>query len=112
MARNPRNAKKAKISIYKPSRNEHSAGPSSMVVFAPTRTRRGKTVYTETDAAPYYALSDKDEESPKRKQSKTPSHSTTTLPASLENPIQWDDGLFLDDQEPNLPRITKVRLRL
>jgi hypothetical protein len=109
MARNSRNAKKAKIHIYKPSGNKDRAGPSSMVVFTPTRTRRGKIVYTETDAAPYYALSDEDEKSPKRKQSKTPSHSTTTLPASLEDPIQWD-GLCLDDQEPNLSRITKVRL--
>lgn len=111
MARTSRNAKKAKITIYKPSGNKHRAGPSSMTIFTPTRTRRGKTVYIETDAAPYYALSDKDEESPKRKQSKTPSHSTTTLPASLENPFQWE-GLCLDDQEPNLPRITKVRLRM
>jgi len=57
-----------------------------MVVLTPTTTRRGKIVYTEVDAAPYYQTSDEGE-SPKRKPSNIPSHTTTTVPASLEDTV-------------------------
>jgi hypothetical protein len=77
-----------------------------MVAFVPTKTRRGKTIYKEVDAALYYKSSDEEGESPKRKLSKTPSHSRTTVPASLEDMFQWDG------EEPYVPRITKVGLRL
>jgi hypothetical protein len=82
-----------------------------MVVLTPTKTRRGKTIYTEVDAAPYYTSSDEEGKSPKRKPSKTPSNSEsrTTVPTLLEDTSQWDASC-LDDQEPHIPRITKVRL--
>ena len=73
-----------------------------MVVLAPTTSRRGKIKYTEVDAAPYYKLSDEEGESPKKKPSEP-------LPASSEDTFQWEASC-LDDQEPHLPRITKVRL--
>jgi hypothetical protein len=82
-----------------------------MVVLAPIRTRRGKITYTEVDAAPYYDSSDEGGESPKRKPSKTPSRSKTTVPASLEDAFQ-QEASCLGDQEPHVPRITKVRSRL
>ena len=106
------NAKKAKISVYRPSGKKHRAGSGSMVVLTPTTTRRGKTIYTEEDAGPYYKPSNEEDELSKRKSSQTPgpSHSKTTLPASLEDTFQWEAS-FLDDQEPYVPRITKVRLR-
>jgi hypothetical protein len=109
----PRNAKKAKISVYKPKGKKYRAGSGSvsMVVLTPTKTRRGKTIYTEVDATPYYDSSDEGGESPKRKPSKAPSHSTTTVPALLEDTFQWEASC-LDDQEPHVPRITKVRLTL
>jgi hypothetical protein len=71
MARATRNAKKAKISVYKPKR----VGSGSMVVLTPTTTRRGKTVHKEVDAASYYDSSDEEDKSPKRKLPNTPSHS-------------------------------------
>jgi hypothetical protein len=80
-----------------------------MVVLTPTKTRRGKIIYTKKDAAPYYALSDEEEESPKRKASKTPSHPRTTVPALLEDTFQWE-AFHLDDQSYT-SRVTKVRLR-
>jgi hypothetical protein len=79
-----------------------------MLVLVPTKTRRGKTIYTEVDPA-LYDLSDEGGESPRRKPSMTPSHSTAKVPASLEDTFQWDAHL-LDDQEPHEPRVTKVRL--
>jgi hypothetical protein len=110
MTRTPRNAKRAKISVYKPKAKNHRAKASSMVVLTPTTTRRGKIIYTEKDAAPYYAPSDEEEESPKRKSSKTPSHPRTAIPPSLEDIFQWEASC-LDDQEPCISRVTKVRLR-
>jgi hypothetical protein len=80
-----------------------------MVVFKPRKTRRGKTVYTEVDAAPYYDSFDEGGESPKRKPSKIPSRKA--VPASLEKAFQ-QKASCLDNQEPYEPRITKVRLRL
>jgi hypothetical protein len=103
MTRGTRNTKKAKISVSKPKRT----GSGSMVVMTPIRTRRGKTIYTEVDATSYYAPSDEEDESPKRKIPNTPSHSMTTVPASLKDTYQWE--ALLDDQEPHEPRITKVR---
>jgi len=105
------NAKKAKISIYKPKGKKHKAGSGSMVVLRPTKTRRGKTVYTEADATPYYKLSDEKGKSPKRNPSKTPSCSKTTVPTSPEDTFQGMAS-FLDNQEPHVQRITKVRLKL
>jgi hypothetical protein len=107
MARATRNAKKAKISVYKPKR----AGSGSMVVLTPATTRRGKTFYKEVDAASYYDSSDEEDKSPKRKTPNTPSHSRTTVPASQEDTSQWGAS-FLDDQESHEPRITKVRSML
>jgi hypothetical protein len=104
MAPTTRNAKKAKISVYKPKR----AGSGSMVVLTPRTTRRGKTIYTEVDAGSKYDPSDEEDKSPKRKPSNTPSRSRTTVPASQEDTFQWGAS-FLDDQEPHEPRITKVR---
>lgn len=49
----------------------------SLVVFTPTKTRRGKTIYVEEDAATYYAFSDEEGKSPKRKLPKTASHTRT-----------------------------------
>lgn len=97
-----RNTKKAKISFYKPRGKKHGASSSSLVVLAPTTSRRGKIRYTEVDAAPYYALSDEEGEPPKMKPSEPP-------PVSQEDTSQWEAS-FLDDQEPHTPRITKVRL--
>ena len=57
-----------------------------MVILKPTKTRRGKTIYTEVNAALYYKLSDEgDDESLKRKHSTTLSHSRTTAPALLDD---------------------------
>lgn len=103
MARSTHNAKRAKISVHRPKR----AGSGSLVVLTPTTTRRGKTVYTEVDAAPFYEPSDEEDESPKRKPPNTPSHSRTAAPAPLNETLQWDAS-YLDDQEPYEPRITKV----
>ena len=107
------NAKKAKISVYKPKGKKHKAGSGSgsMVVLKPTKTRRGKTIYTEVDAAPYYTPSDEEGKLPKRNPFKTLSHSKTTAPTSLKDASQWEASC-LDDQEPHVPRITKVRLAL
>jgi hypothetical protein len=105
MAPVTRNAKKARISVSKPKR----AGSGSMVVLAPAKTRRGKTIHTEVDAAPYYAPSDKKDESPKRKPPHTPSRSGTTALASLEDTQGFS---FLDNHESHEPRITKVRSKL
>lgn len=105
--RTSRNTKKAKISVYKPEDKKCRSGSRSMVVLASTKTRRGKTVDTEVDAAPYYQLSDEGGESSKKTPSMTPSHSKTTIPASLEDTFQLEAS-FLDDQEPYEPRITKV----
>jgi hypothetical protein len=80
-----------------------------MVVFKPGKTKRGKTVYTEVDAAPYYDSSNEGGESLKRKPFKTPSRKA--VPASLEKAFQ-QEASCLDNQEPHEPRITKVRLRL
>jgi hypothetical protein len=56
-----------------------------MVTFVSTTNKREKTIYTEVDATPYYALSDEDGKLLKRKPFKTPSHFKTTAPASLED---------------------------
>jgi hypothetical protein len=109
MARTPQNTKKAKISVYNTSAKKRT-GSRSMVVLTPTTTRRGKIIYTEVDAAPYYQSSDEGE-SPKRKPSNISSHTTTTVPASLEDTFQLE-STYIDDQEPHEPRITKVRSRL
>lgn len=103
-----RKAKKAKVSVYKLGGTKPRVS-GSMVVLTPTTTRRGKIIYTEVDAAPYYKSSDEEGELPKRKCSKTPSHSRTTVSASLEDTFLQE--ACLDDQEPHVPRITKVRLR-
>ena len=88
-------------------------GKANMVVLVPTKTRRGKTIYTEVDAAPFYQLSDEEGKKPKRNPSKTPSDSKTTIPASqikvpapVEDIPHWEPSL--DDQEPHIPRVTKV----
>jgi hypothetical protein len=101
MTRTPPNSKRSKISVYKPKAKKRKAdsslGPSgSMVVLKPKRTRRGKTIYTKVDAAPFYAPSDKGGESLKRNPSKTPSHSKTTLSASLEDAFQWESSDLID----------------
>lgn len=112
MTRTSRNAKKAKVSVYKSTGKKHRASSGSMVVLTPFKTRRGKTIYTEVDAASHYDPSDEEDKSSKRKPSKTPTHSTiAAVPASLEDTFQWEASC-LDDQEPHLPRTTKVRLRL
>lgn len=108
MARASQKGKRAKISTYKPKGKKQR---SSLVVFAPTKTRRGKTIYTEVDAGSYYDTSEEEGESSKRKPSKTPSHSRTAVPASLEGTFQWEASC-LDDQEPHVPRTTKVRFEL
>ena len=110
MTRTTRNSKRAKISVCKPRGKKHNGVSGSMVVLAPIRTRRGKITYTEGDATPYYASSDEGGESSKRKPSETPSCSKTAAPAS-EDAFQWE-GYCLNDQEPHVPRIIKVRLRL
>jgi hypothetical protein len=91
MARAPRNAKRTKMSVYTPSAKKRRTGSrNTMVVLVPTKTRRGKTIYTEVDAAPYYARSDEEGKSPKKKPSKTPEHSTTAIPVSPEDAYQWE----------------------
>jgi hypothetical protein len=107
MARTTRNAKKAKISVYKPKR----AGSGSMVVLTPSTTRRGKTIYTEVDASSKYDPSDEEDKSPKRKPPNTPSCSRTTASVSQEDTFQWGAS-SLDDQGFHEPRITKVRSML
>ena len=111
MTRTPQNAKRAKITVHKSRGKKHRAGSGFMVVLTPTLTRRGKTIYKEVDAAPYYDSSDEEGKSPKRKPSEALSHPKTTVPASLEDTFQWD-GFYLDNQEPHIPRTTKVRLWL
>lgn len=100
----PRNTKTAKIIKYKPK-----AKKGSMVVLAPTKTRRGKVIYAEVDAASYYGISNEGGKSPK-KPSVTTSHSMTAVPASLDDTFQ--EFSCLNEQEPHVPRITKVRLTL
>ena len=107
MARTP-HAKRAKISVYRPKGKKHRASSGSMVVLAPTKTRRGKTTYTKVDATPYYELSNKEGESPKRK---APSSFWTPVPALLKEIFQ-KEASYLDDQNPYVSRITKVRLKL
>ncbi len=109
MACTPRNAKKAKISVYKPEGKKQKAGSGSIVVLTPFKTRRGKTIYTKVDAAPYYAPFNEKDEPPKERPSKTPFHSKTTTPALLDDTFQWEAS-YLDDQKPHVPRIIKVRL--
>ena len=111
MPRNSQGTKRAKITVYKSKGKKDNNSSGSFVVFKPTKTRRGKTIYTEVDAAPYYSLSNEGGETPKRTPSKTPSRSKTTVPPSLEDTFQGEAS-FLDDQGPQIPRITKVRLRL
>ena len=98
MTRTSQNAKKAKISIYKPRGKKHKAdsGSASMVVLKPIKTRRGKTIYTEVDAAPYYTSSDEEGKVLKRKPSKTPSHSKTAAPTSSKD-ISQLEASCLDD---------------
>lgn len=115
MSPTPRNSKKVKVSVFKlgSKRRRADSGSGSMVVLKPKKTRRGKTIYTEVDAGPDYTSSDEGGKSPKpkRKPSNTPSHSKTTISALVENTPQWE-AAYLDDQEPHVSRITKVRLRL
>jgi hypothetical protein len=109
--------KSLRTMVFKPEAKKRSRpGSAQMVVFAPTLTRRGKTVYVEEDATPYYKKAkDKAEEqgeTSKRKPSNTPSRSRTTVPDSLEDTREdtfQGEGSRLDDQEPDVPRITKVR---
>lgn len=110
MSHSPRKAKRAKISVYKPGGTKSRTSSGPMVVFTPTTTRRGKIVYNEVDATPYYESSDEEGESPQRKIPKATSCSRATIPASLEDTFR-QDASCLDDQEPHVPRITKVRLR-
>lgn len=107
MAHTP-HTKRAKISFHRHKGQKHRAGSESMVVFTPTTTRRGKTTYTEVDATPYYEPSDKGDESPKKK---APFSSWTPVPASSKEIFQGEAS-YLDDQEPFVSRITKVRLML
>ena len=95
-----------RISVYDPKGKKHTPSSGSMLVLACTKTRRGKTIYTEVDPA---LLSDEGGQSSKRKPSMTPPHSTETVPAPLEDTFQWDATL-LDGQEPHERRVTKVRL--
>jgi len=76
MTPTPWNSKKVKVSVYKLGGKRHRAnsGSGSMVVLKPKKTRRGKTIYTEVDAGPYYTSSDEGGKSPKRKPSKTVRH--------------------------------------
>ena len=91
MPYNSQDTKKAKITVYRSRGKKCKVSSGSMVILKPTKTRRGKTIYTEIDAAPYYKLSNEgDNESPKRKHSTTPSHSRTTDPALLNNVFQCE----------------------
>lgn len=105
MPRTSHKAKKAKISVSKPKR----AGSGSMVVLTPTTTRRGKTIYKEVDAKPYYEPSDEEDKSPKRKPPNTPSHSQATASASLDDTLPWEASWLDGHLEQDEPRITKVR---
>lgn len=129
MTRSPQNgkSKRTKITVHKPKAKKPRLGSGSLVVLAPTTTRRGKIVYTEVDAAPFYKSSDEEGDSPKRKLSKTPStpgpsgpsgpsgstrrstRSRAVVPA--EDAFQWEASQPYV-LEPYVPRITKVRLRL
>lgn len=109
MPRSSQNAKKAYITVIKPRGKKQKTGSGSLVVFTPKKTRRGKTIYVEKDAASLFAFSDEEGKSSERKLSKTPSRSRTTVPASLEDTFRGEAS-FLDDQEPHIPRVTKVRL--
>jgi len=112
MTRTPRNAKRTKITTYKPKGKKQRAGSASMVVHTPTLTRRGKITYIEEDATPYYKpFNDGGELSKQKKPSNTPSRFKTTIPPLLEDPFQ-SESFFLNDEESNIRRITKVRLNL
>lgn len=102
----PRKAKRAKIMAHKPSGTEGRVGSGSLVVLTPAKTRRGKIFYKEVDATPYYELSDDEEGTSKRKPSKTPKDSIPIDPAPLED-ISRQEALL--DDEPYIPRTTKVR---
>lgn len=108
MTRAPQSSKRAKITVRKPKHSKFGAGSASFFVLAPTRTRRGKVNYKEVDAAPYFELSDEDKggKSPKKEPSLTPSNSRTAIPPLLE------EASSFDNQEPHVPRITKVRFQL
>jgi hypothetical protein len=100
MPHNSQDTKKAKITVYRPRGKKCKVSSGSIVILKPTKTRRGKTIYTEVDAAPYYKLSDEgDDELPKRKHSTTPSHFRTTAPASLDDVFQCETSC-LNGQEP------------
>jgi hypothetical protein len=88
-------SKKARMTVYKPNGKKSVDKTKTILVFAPSKTRRGKTIYTEVDGAPHR---DEGGEASKGRPFMTPSRSTTAVPSS-----------FLDDQEPHGPRITKVR---
>jgi len=72
MTRTQPNAKRVKISVYKPKVKKCSAGSGSMVVLTPFKTRRGKTIYEEVNAVPYYKPSDEGVKSPKKAVSALP----------------------------------------
>ncbi len=95
MTRAAPKSKKARITVYKSNSKKSVPSSKTILVFAPSKTRRGKTIYTEVDGAPHR---DEGGEASKGRPFMTPSRSTTAVPSS-----------FLDDQEPHEPRITKVR---
>jgi len=105
MTRAAPKSKKARISIYKSNGKKSTASSKSMLVFAPSKTRRGKIIHAEVDGALYR---DEEGEISKGRPFMTPSRPTTAVPSSLEDTFQLDAS-FLDDQEPHGPRITKVR---
>ena len=111
MTRAPQNAKRTKISTYKPKGKKQRAGSASIVVHTPTFTRRGKITYTEEDATPYYKPFNDRGKTSKMKLSNTPSHFKTTISASLEDPFQ-SESFWLNDKESNILRKTKVRSNL
>lgn len=92
--------------------SKKSTARPGRVIYVPMKTRRGKTIYKEVDAASYRASADGKAKSPPKKPSMAnPSHSRTAIPVSLEDTFQGEASC-LDDQEPHVPRVTKVRSRL
>ena len=103
----PRKSKRARYTTHRPDGTMRPTGPGSMVVFTPTRTRRGKLTYQEVDAFPYYKASNAEERTPRTKIPDAPSASQGTTSA-----LQYDDlpgaGDFWEDGNPQTSRRTKV----
>ena len=114
MSPTPQKSKRARHTIHRPDGTTRLAHTQSMVVFTPTRTRRGKIAYWEVDASPYYRSSDGEEETLGRKIPNTPSGSCGTSSAVRQEDLLEGGNAcdFWEDCNPQTSRKKKVRVCL